>query len=146
MAAPEIPSAIDTVEAQLKDIVQNLYNLMVQSFDHQGTSTQNAMKREIQSLVQNLVRLSATAPGVSIDIPPEVTTYVEQSRNPDIYTREFVETAQRMNQKLKGRSQAYNILQQELALDIIAAIPELKSDMVSIIKSTGGTLNIPVLD
>jgi mediator of RNA polymerase II transcription subunit 10 len=36
-----------TIEAQLKDIVQNLYNLMVQSFDHRGDPTQNAIKAEM---------------------------------------------------------------------------------------------------
>jgi|TARA_R110002003_G_scaffold1005_6_gene22022 mediator of RNA polymerase II transcription subunit 10 len=36
-----------TAEAQLKDIVQNLYNLIVQSYDHQGNKTQEAMKREM---------------------------------------------------------------------------------------------------
>ena len=35
------------VETQLKDIVQNLYNLIVQSFDHHGSKTQDAMKREM---------------------------------------------------------------------------------------------------
>jgi hypothetical protein len=39
--------AILTAEAQLKDIVQNLYNLIVQSYDHRGTQTQEAMKREM---------------------------------------------------------------------------------------------------
>jgi hypothetical protein len=34
-------------EAQLKDIVQNLYNLIVQSYDHRGSPTQDAMKREM---------------------------------------------------------------------------------------------------
>jgi hypothetical protein len=36
-----------TAEAQLKDIVQNLYNLIVQSYDHHGNKTQDAMKREM---------------------------------------------------------------------------------------------------
>jgi len=36
-----------TAEAQLKDIVQNLYNLIVQSYDHHGSKTQDAMKREM---------------------------------------------------------------------------------------------------
>jgi mediator of RNA polymerase II transcription subunit 10 len=39
--------AVLTAEAQLKDIVQNLYNLIVQSYDHQGSKTQDAMKREV---------------------------------------------------------------------------------------------------
>jgi mediator of RNA polymerase II transcription subunit 10 len=42
-----MPAAILSVEAQLKDIVQNLYNLIVQSYDHHGSKTQDAMKREM---------------------------------------------------------------------------------------------------
>jgi mediator of RNA polymerase II transcription subunit 10 len=35
------------VEGQLKDIVQNLYNLIVQGYDHHGDKTQEAMRREV---------------------------------------------------------------------------------------------------
>jgi mediator of RNA polymerase II transcription subunit 10 len=130
--------AIIDVEAQLKDIVQNLYNLIVQAYDHHGSKTQEAMKREIQSLIQNLVKLARTAPSVNINIPPEVMSYVENSRNPDIFTREFVETVQRMNQMLYGRVDAYRALQEQLALHVSSAIPELKDDVNSVVESTGG--------
>jgi mediator of RNA polymerase II transcription subunit 10 len=46
-------AAIVEVEAQLKDIVQNLYNLIVQAYDHHGSTTQDAMKREM--CVQNTI-------------------------------------------------------------------------------------------
>jgi mediator of RNA polymerase II transcription subunit 10 len=88
--------------------------------------------------VDQLVKLSQTAPSVHIDIPPEVTQYVESSRNPDIFTREFVETVQRMNQLLKGRHDAYRLLQETLARDFIQAIPELKDDITKTVESTGG--------
>jgi hypothetical protein len=42
---------VNAVEAQLKDVVQNLYNLIVQPFDHQGNATQDAMKREVYVLI-----------------------------------------------------------------------------------------------
>jgi mediator of RNA polymerase II transcription subunit 10 len=126
------------VEAQLKDIVQNLYNLIVQSYDHHGSKTQDAMKREIQSLIQNLVKLSRTAPSVTINVPPEVTNYVESSRNPDIYTREFVELVQRTNQMLKGRVEAYRMLQEQIAWQLANAVPELKGDIAKAVESTGG--------
>lgn len=43
-------AAIIDVEAQLKDIVQNLYNLIVQAYDHHGSKTQEAMKREMYAI------------------------------------------------------------------------------------------------
>lgn len=79
---------------------------------------------------------------MQIDIPPEVMSYVENSRNPDIFTREFVETVQRMNQMLNGRIDAYRMLQEQLARQVSSAIPELKEDVISVVESTGG--KVPV--
>lgn len=91
-----------------------------------------------QSLVQNLVKLSRTAPDVPVLIPQEVMSYVEGSRNPDIFTREFVETVQRMNQMLNGRVDAYRSLQEQLAWQLSHAIPELKDDVTAAVEATGG--------
>jgi mediator of RNA polymerase II transcription subunit 10 len=91
-----------------------------------------------QSLIQNLVKLSRTAPSVTINVPPEVTNYVESSRNPDIYTREFVELVQRTNQMLKGRVEAYRMLQEQIAWQLANAVPELKGDIAKAVESTGG--------
>jgi mediator of RNA polymerase II transcription subunit 10 len=93
--------------------------------------------------VQNLVKLSRTAPTVHINIPPEVTAYVEGGRNPDIFTREFVESVQRMNQMLKGRTEAYRFLQETFARDLIDVIPELKDDVIKTVEATGGKVPPP---
>ena len=69
-------------------------------------------------------------------------SYVENSRNPDIFTREFVETVQRMNQMLNGRVDAYRMLQEQLAWQVSSAIPELKEDVTTVVESTGG--KVPV--
>ena len=42
---------------QLKLIVQNLYNLIVQSLDHQGTLTEDAMKREMYVALSGCIHL-----------------------------------------------------------------------------------------
>jgi mediator of RNA polymerase II transcription subunit 10 len=89
--------------------------------------------------VQNLVKLSSSAQHIHIDIPQEVTQYVEGSRNPDIFTREYVEMAQRMNQMLKGRSEAYALLRDRLAKDIANGIPELEDDVRRVVEATGAS-------
>jgi mediator of RNA polymerase II transcription subunit 10 len=96
-----------------------------------------------QSLVQNMVKLSQSAPSVNVDIPPEVTSYVESSRNPDIFTREFVETVQRMNQMLKGRTAAYRLMQETLAMELGEGIPDLKEDIKRAVEATGGKVPLP---
>ena len=46
--------------------------------------------------------------------------YVETGRNPDIYTREFVELTQRNNQHLAGRCQALTRFGRILAEEIVS--------------------------
>jgi mediator of RNA polymerase II transcription subunit 10 len=77
-----------------------------------------------------------------VDIPPDIISYVENSRNPDIYTREFVETVQRMNQMLKGRSEALQMLQQQIAWQLTSVIPELKDDVSRAVESSGGNVSV----
>ena len=105
-----------------------------------ATATCGVDMTSSQSLIQNLVKLSNTAPSVRIDIPPEVTNYVESSRNPDIYTREFVELVQRTNQMIKGREEAYRSLQEQIAWQLSNAVPELKDDVVKVVEATGGKI------
>ena len=56
-------AAIIDVEGQLKDIVQNLYNLIVQAYDHHGSKTQEAIRREMYAIATPRVQaLRLTVP------------------------------------------------------------------------------------
>ena len=61
-----------------------------------------------------------------MQIPPEIIDYVETGRNPDIYTREFVELVQRQNAILKAKSDALAAFRDVLGDEIAAAWPELR--------------------
>lgn len=89
-------------------------------------------------LIQNLVQLSQTARRLPTHIPLEIIQYVEQSRNPDIYTREFVEVVMKYNQQLKGKSEAFAQFRDILGKEMMSAIPEIKDDVEEIVQSTGG--------
>ncbi|KAF2816795.1 mediator of RNA polymerase II transcription subunit 10 [Mytilinidion resinicola] len=134
------PPSLDDVDAQLKAIVQNLYSLTVTAYQHEGAPSVNAMKEEIMSLLRNLNDLKSTAPRINVEIPPEVISYVEHARNPDIYTREMMELLQRSNQLLKGKSEAFAQLRDILAKEIMTGIPELRGDVKKVVESTGGTV------
>jgi len=90
------------------------------------------------SLIQTLLHLCRSARRLPIGLPPEVIQYVESSRNPDIYTREFVELVQRLNQQLKGRTQAYVEFRDVLAREMMGALPDCRRDIRRAVQSTGG--------
>jgi hypothetical protein len=61
-----------------------------------------------------------------VTLPPEVVAYVQDGRNPDIYTREFVELAMRNNQRLRGKADAFARFAGVLAAEIVGACPEAR--------------------
>jgi mediator of RNA polymerase II transcription subunit 10 len=71
-------------------------------------------------------------------VPPELLEYVEHGRNPDIYTREFVELVRHGNQLMRGKLNAFGTFRDVLAENITSAMPELHDDVVQVVEATGG--------
>ena len=74
-----------------------------------------------------------------IRIPPELIQYVDAGRNPDIYTREFVELARRGNQLMKGKQAAFSSFRDCLATEMTRGLPELTKDVERVVNETRRT-------
>ena len=88
----------------------------------------------------NLIQLSKSAQRLPLTIPAEIIGYVEDGRNPDIFTREFVEVVMRFNQAQKGRSEALALFRDILGEQIAVGIPEMRGDVRKAVEASGGTL------
>jgi mediator of RNA polymerase II transcription subunit 10 len=77
-------------------------------------------------------------------IPPELIQYVDNGRNPEIYTREFVELARRGNQLMKGKMEAFSSFRDVLAGEMSRAMPELRDDVGRVVEETGGNKDVVV--
>ncbi|KFH48945.1 Mediator of RNA polymerase II transcription subunit-like protein [Hapsidospora chrysogenum ATCC 11550] len=140
----------DVLEQQLKDIIQDLYQLMVQvsTYDSAGRASKDVLTNEIKTLSRSLQTLhtSASPPNALPSVPPELLQYVENGRNPDIYTREFVELVRRGNQLIRGKTHAFAAFRDVLAADMAAAMPELRDDVKLVCETTGGSAPVVVGD
>ena len=85
-------------------------------------------------LSESLATLSASSSALPTQIPHEIIDYVEDGRNPDIYTREFVELAQRGNQYLRSKCEAFARFRDILGEEIVKAMPELKEEVIQRLK------------
>lgn len=111
---------------------------MVSAADVPSSSTSAAMRTQILILVRSLSRFSQSSQQLQLNVPADVVSYVELGRNPDIYTREFVEGTQRLNQERKGRSEAYAAFRDALAKEIKSELPELQTGVDDVLRRTGG--------
>ncbi|KAH6606836.1 hypothetical protein Trco_005989 [Trichoderma cornu-damae] len=127
---------------QLKDVIQDFYRIMVQvsTYDSMGRSSKEVLSNEIKTLSTSLqnVHTAASPPHLLPSVPPELLEYVENGRNPDIYTREFVELVRRGNQLMRGKMNAFGSLRDVLAEQMCSAMPELREDVARVLEATGG--------
>lgn len=148
---------------QLKETIQSLYQIMVQVSTYDATSStgtpshaqmhstvtspssssRDVLANELRALERSLQAVHGTAtrpdPERSLPrVPPELVHYVEGGRNPDIYTREFVELARRGNQLLRGKQSAFASFRDTLAAEIARAMPELRDDAAAAVAVTSG--------
>lgn len=134
-------SAISEIDNPLRACISNLYLLIVQAHDYNSALTSHAMRAEIKSLVGNLLTLSESAATLTTHLPMDIIQYVERSRNPDIYTREFVELVMRYNQQMAGRSEAFAAFRDVLGREMMSGIPEMKDDVLKVLEMSGGRLD-----
>ncbi|TVY22826.1 Mediator of RNA polymerase II transcription subunit, partial [Lachnellula hyalina] len=129
--APVGKSDHDEVEKQLKGALQDLYQLMVQINTYDSSSsrpTRAVLENTINNFASSLRTIQASSSRPLPHIPPELIDYVDNGRNPDIYTREFVELARRGNQLMKGKMEAFGDFRDVLAREMVQGMPELEGD------------------
>lgn len=145
-------------------MIQNLFEIQSAVHGYLGPETQQQLVRKMyatvalpctpdvvadfpflsqtyrQQLASSLSTLSTSSSALPISLPPEIVDYIDQGRNPDIYTRELVEAVQRSNQYLKGKSEAFAGFRDVLAEEMIKAIPECKGDVERILAGSGAVM------
>ncbi|CAK7269665.1 RNA polymerase II mediator complex subunit [Sporothrix epigloea] len=151
--APIGHSATAQAEVAIRDTIQSLYNVMLHTsaYDAAAPDTSlDALVTEVRILSQSLRDVNEVVEqdggATSLDsnpagrglpaIPRDLVQYVEAGRNPDIYTREFVELVRRTNQLRAGKSRAFAQFRDTLAGQIRSALPELSGDVDRIMMDT----------
>ena len=94
-----------------------------------------------KTLIHNLLALARTANRLPTPIPLEIIQYVENARNPDIYTREFVEVVMRINQAQKGRAEGLALFRDILAEQVVVGIPDMREEVKGVVEASGGSLD-----
>lgn len=141
MAKPEVEQAITNTGKTVNEIVGQLFSLGIALHDFNGTEgPRTALVSNINNLTANLAKLQNPENKAldKVPIPLDVLQYIEEGRNPDVYTREFVEATKKSNQYLRGKMIAMHDLRDVLGKKISNEFPELSDVVDNITKSTDG--------
>lgn len=132
-------------EKEVAAIIESFIELGVSIYDFPGTA--DATQGMVTNLKRNVNRLSKLNQKINdpesqlnhVNIPLEVVQYIEDGRNPDIYTREFVEAIRRSNQYQRSKMKGLKQLRDSLAEKMIEEFPDLETSVQNIIERTNPT-------
>ncbi|KAI5951228.1 NUT2 [Candida jiufengensis] len=119
----------DLVEAseQISNLIESFIELGVLVHDNQGTPQSNkALTTKLQIIMKQLNNLTEIPNLDKRLIPLDVIAYIEDGRNPDIYTREFIEVNAKSNARLKGKMKGFEKLRDVLGEKLSKEFPRLE--------------------
>lgn len=128
-------SPLGSLQEEISSIIETFVHLGVQVHDFQGTEEAKlGLANHINKTITKLREISQRNDLSNIMIPTDLLNYIQDGRNPDIYTREFVEVVRKINQYLNGKSLAFEKFRDILAASIKQEFPELTNevDMIKI--------------
>ncbi|KAH8149652.1 uncharacterized protein LAJ45_06283 [Morchella importuna] len=140
MAPPPVNEPLKNVDGHLRAVIETLYEISVGVYGYQGPESADVLANQINKLSTQYGTLANAASKLPPDVavPREVIQYIEDGRNPDIYTREFVEIVVKQNQFMKGKMEAYRDFRDVLAEQIKVSFPELSEKVEEVVEGTGG--------
>ncbi|CAG0903325.1 unnamed protein product [Darwinula stevensoni] len=116
-------SPLENLENHLETFIENVrqIGIIVSDFQPQG---QNVLNQKIQSVIHGLQEIDRLRPQVSdTQIPLEVFDYIDQGRNPQLYTKDCMEKALAKNEHVNGRIDAYQKFKAHLLVELSAVFP-----------------------
>lgn len=126
IAPTEENASLAQAAEKVANLIESFIELGILVHDNQGTPQSNlALSNKLQTLATQLKAVSNSEDLQDKLIPVDVVSYIEDGRNPDIYTREFVEVTAKLNAKLKGKMEGFKKLGNILSDKLVQEYPRL---------------------
>lgn len=118
----------EALEESLEQFIENVRQLgiIVSDFQSQG---QSVLNQKINSTIAGLKDIDACKPQLQdIHVPLEVFEYIDNGKNPQLYTKHCLEKAVAKNELVKGKINMYKKFRQELLLQLSKVYPDQISE------------------
>ncbi|KAK9451786.1 transcription factor subunit Med10 of mediator complex-domain-containing protein [Limtongia smithiae] len=146
-----VPRELQAQEDRLHQIIETILELAISVHDYESVAqSRDAVVARVNLFTSQLAELESAARESLADVlvPREIIQYIEDGRNPNVYTREFIELLVKQNQFVNGKLHAMRDFRDVLADQIREAYPELSAEVDNVISNTGPSfppipINVP---
>lgn len=116
-------SPLENLESQLELFIENVRQIRIIVGEFQP-QTQPVLNQKIQTMITGLQEIDKLKAQVQdIHVPLEVFDYIDQGRNPQLYTKDCIEKALTKNEQVKGKIDAYRKFKAHMLVELTNAFP-----------------------
>ncbi|XP_071785894.1 mediator of RNA polymerase II transcription subunit 10-like [Asterias amurensis] len=120
MASEKFDPLVESLERFIENTRQ--LGIIVSDFQPQGQITLN---QKLHTLVTGLLEIEKTKAQVQeVQVPLEVFDYIDQGRNPQLYTKDCMEKAVIKNEQVKGKIETFSKFKKSLITELNKMFPE----------------------
>ncbi|KAK9476543.1 transcription factor subunit Med10 of mediator complex-domain-containing protein [Lipomyces japonicus] len=134
------PPNLKNQEDRLRQLLETLLELGIAVHDYESVpQSRDATIARVNILTSQLSSLDKHAQESVSDVlvPREIVQYIEDGRNPNVYSREFVELLVKQNQFVNGKMRAVRDFRDILGAMVKQAYPELAADVDFVVQNSG---------
>ena len=114
---------MEQLESQIEIFVENVRQLgiIVTDFNQNG---QPVLNQKINQVVSSLKEIDRSKESIqNVQLPIEVFEYIDSGKNPQFYTKDYIEKAVSKNEEVKGKIDHYRRFKSLLIEELTKAFP-----------------------
>lgn len=115
---------MENLELEMEVFVEKVRQLGIIVTDFQQQTGQPVLNQNINQIVNSLKDIDKLKDNIKdIQLPIEVFEYIDSGRNPQFYTRDFMEKALTKNEEVKGKIENYKRFKKILTEELTKVFP-----------------------
>ncbi|KAI9306721.1 transcription factor subunit Med10 of mediator complex-domain-containing protein [Cunninghamella echinulata] len=138
---PKSDQTRQLVEDQLYDLLQVLFELTVMVYDFQPDRNKLVWNK-VNAVLEGYKSINELKDELNLFIPEEVISYVENGKNPDLFTQGFISRAATENQFTNGKIKAVDDFRSLLSEEFAKSFPDLYENNYNLDDSPPSTSDI----
>lgn len=115
---------MEQLESQIEIFVENVRQLGIIVTDFQPQNGQTILNQKINQVVSSLRDIDRLKENIqNVQIPIEVFEYIDSGKNPQFYTKDYIEKALSKNEEVKGKIDHYKKFKSLLVDELTKTFP-----------------------
>lgn len=115
---------MEQLESQIEILVENVRQLGIIVSDFQPQTGQPVLNQKINQVVSSLKDIDRLKDSIeNVQLPREVCEYIDSGKNPQFYTKDYMERALNKNEEVKGKIEYYKKFKKLLFDELTTIFP-----------------------